>query len=134
MLTPTGGASKVTTLTRYAVPDATVCDLTVEGVHTYYAGTNPVLVHNCGGPVTLSQDQIDLHIVPRHGPGTESAGTKLPDNLEPDEYEAEANRIVSENPVPTRSDPVTGNHAHDGRGIRVWVNSLKEVQTMHGLG
>ena len=30
------------------MPDATVYNLTVEGVHTYYAGTNPVLVHNCG--------------------------------------------------------------------------------------
>ncbi|MEU4569620.1 FG-GAP-like repeat-containing protein [Micromonospora sp. NPDC023956] len=38
--------------------DATMHDLTVANIHTYYviAGGNPVLVHNCDGPGLLSKD------------------------------------------------------------------------------
>ncbi|NNJ62722.1 MAG: hypothetical protein HKP61_17645 [Dactylosporangium sp.] len=57
-------------------------DLTVADTHTYYviAGTVPVLVHNCG-PNDIDpwqvMDRIDEHVIPLHGPGTESAGSKF---------------------------------------------------------
>lgn len=45
---------------------ATVFNLTIANVHTFYviAGDAPILVHNCGGPVKLSQDRIDTHVTP----------------------------------------------------------------------
>jgi hypothetical protein len=125
-----------------------VYDLTIDGVHTYYvlAGKTPVLVHNCGGPVRLSDETIDTHILPRHGPGTPAEGTKFHDDLDPDEFGSLANEAVSGSPVPSRVDPVTGNHAHDhdfgpGRVIgdngsarmRVWVDPDGNVRTMHPL-
>jgi RHS repeat-associated protein len=47
----------------------TTYDLTVGTLHTYYvlAGATPVLVHNCGSG-SISQSQMDDHILPRHDP------------------------------------------------------------------
>ena len=123
-------------------------DLTVDKTHTFYvlAGTTPVLVHNCGGPVRLTDDAIDTHILPLHGPGTPAAGTKFHEDLDPDDFGSLANEAVRGSPVPSRVDSVTGNHAHDhdfgpGRVIgengstrmRVWVDPEGNVRTMHPL-
>ena len=123
-------------------------DLTVDDIHTYYvmAGTTPVLVHNCGGPVRLSDDTIDTHILPRHGPGTPAQGTKFHEDLDPDEFGSLVNEAVSGSPVPSRVDSVTGNHAHDhdfgpgrvigengGTRMRVWIDQEGNVRTMHPL-
>ncbi|MBI3687533.1 MAG: discoidin domain-containing protein, partial [Actinobacteria bacterium] len=42
------------------VEDVTAYNLTVEGIHTFYAGTTPVLVHNetCGRPVDYNSDAL----------------------------------------------------------------------------
>ena len=119
-------------------------DLTVAELHTYYvlAGATPVLVHNCGGPVSLSDEQIDTHILPRHGPGSPATGSKFSDDVDPDDFEDMANEVVSGSPMPTKVDPVTGNHAHEhdlGRvvgengetKVRVWVDEAGNVRTMH---
>jgi hypothetical protein len=46
------GPVRVEKVKKYSVPDQTVFNLTVAGVHTYYvvAGDSPVLVHNVCGP------------------------------------------------------------------------------------
>jgi hypothetical protein len=119
-------------------------DLTIPGNHDFYVATTvaDILVHNCAGPVTLSERQIDEHIIPRHGPGSPAIGTKLSDAIYPEEYESLANEAVRGNTVPTEFNPATGNHAHDfdlGRvigengetAIRVWVNGSREVQSMY---
>jgi RHS repeat-associated protein len=126
--------------------DERTFDLTVEGLHAYYvlAGPSPVLVHNCGGPVSLSDDVIDTHILPRHGPGTPSRGAKFSEAVDPDDFEALANEAVSGSPIPSEVDAVTGNHAHDfnfgpGRvvgedgqtGVRVWVSADRKVTSMY---
>jgi hypothetical protein len=108
------------------------------------AGNTPVLVHNCGGPVHLSDDVIDTHILPRHGPGSPARGTKFSDAIDPDDYEGLANDAVRGAPVPSEVDSVTGNHAHDydfgpGRvigengetGVRVWVGPEGNVTSMY---
>ncbi|TDU91872.1 RHS repeat-associated protein [Kribbella voronezhensis] len=142
-----GVESHVTAITRY---DATarVHNLTIGAIHTYYvlAGATPVLVHNCGGPVHLSDEVIDTHVLPNHGAGTPGEGTKFHEDLDPDDFGSLANEAVSGSPVPSRVDSVTGNHAHDhdfgpGRTIsedgstrmRVWVDPDRNVRTMHPL-
>ncbi|WP_406446857.1 polymorphic toxin-type HINT domain-containing protein [Streptomyces sp. NBC_01613] len=122
----------------------TTYDLTVGNLHTYYvlAGHTAVLVHNCGGPVSLSDETIDTHILPRHGPGSPATGSKFSDDVDPDDFEDMANEVVSGSPTPTKVDSVTGNHAHEhdlGRVIgengetkaRVWVDEDRNVRTMH---
>jgi hypothetical protein len=143
--TPDGDAATITGVRAYH-QTALTYDLTIDGLHTYYveAGDTPVLVHNCNGPVRLSDDTIDTHILPRHGPGTPSAGTKFSESINPDGFEALANEAVSGSPIPSRIDPVTGNHAHDfdfgpakvtgengETGIRVWVDGRRNVTTMY---
>lgn len=48
--TSAGTFVQITAITRWTAPDATVHNLTVNDLHTYYvlAGAAPVLVHNCG--------------------------------------------------------------------------------------
>lgn len=138
---------QITTIRRWT-QTAKVHNLSVTDIHTYYVitGNTPVLVHNCGGPVRLSDKTIDTHIIPRHGPGTPAAGTKFHDDLDPDSFGPLANEAVSGSPVPSRVDRVTGNHAHDhdfgpGRVVgengstrmRVWVDPEGNVRTMHPL-
>jgi hypothetical protein len=108
------------------------------------AGSTPVLVHNCGGPVNLSDDTIDTHILPRRAPGSPATGSKFSDDVDPDDFEDMANEAVSGSPTLTKVDSVTGNHAHDhdlGRVIgengetkvRVWVDEDRNVRTMHPM-
>ncbi|MFC9606267.1 ricin-type beta-trefoil lectin domain protein [Streptomyces niveus] len=49
--TSAGTFVQITALARWTTPKATVHNLTVNDLHTYYAlaGATPVLVHNCGG-------------------------------------------------------------------------------------
>ncbi|MFI6100255.1 polymorphic toxin-type HINT domain-containing protein [Lentzea sp. NPDC051213] len=127
---------------------ARVHNLTIDDIHTYYVVANgtPVLVHNCGGPVRLSDETIDTHILPRHGSGSPAKGTKFHEDLDPDDFGSLANEAVRGSPVPSRVDPVTRNHAHDhdfgpGRVIgengstrmRVWVDGEGNVSTMYPL-
>jgi hypothetical protein len=44
------GAPLAVARTRIYDADVTAYNLTVDGIHTYYAGTTPVLVHNSCGP------------------------------------------------------------------------------------
>jgi RHS repeat-associated protein len=108
-------------------------DLTVEQDHDFYvkAGAAAILVHNCLGPVRLSEETRDTHILPLHGPGSPGLGSKLPATLEPEEYEAAANEVVRNSPIPSISQ--VGSHAHDWNGIRIWVDDLGNVLTMHGI-
>ncbi|MGW0860023.1 polymorphic toxin-type HINT domain-containing protein, partial [Streptomyces sp. NPDC002690] len=48
--TSAGTYVQITAIDRWSAPDATVHNLTVNDLHTYYvlAGATPVLVHNCG--------------------------------------------------------------------------------------
>jgi RHS repeat-associated protein len=121
-------------------------DLTVDIDHDFYvaAGTESVLVHNCKGPVTLSDDQIDTHVLPRHGAGTPADGSKFDESVDPDDLEKMANEVVSGNPNVIREDAVTGNHTHEGNlgrkigekgetRARVWVSDTGEVQTIHPI-
>jgi RHS repeat-associated protein len=50
LIGPDGGLVRITALTTTTKPDVWAYNLTVEGLHTYYAGTTPTLVHNasCG--------------------------------------------------------------------------------------
>jgi RHS repeat-associated protein len=142
----TAAASHVTATKRYDAT-ATVYNLSVANHHTYnvQVGSTAVLVHNCGGPVKLSDEVIDTHILPLHGPGTPAVGSKFADNIDPDDFEAIANEAVSGSPVPSRRDPDTGNHAHDfdlgrvvgSRGetqVRVWVDPARNVRSMYPRG
>lgn len=121
-------------------------DLTVDIDHDFYvaAGADSVLVHNCKGKVTLSDDQIDTHVLPRHGAGTPAVGSKFDDSVDPDDLEDMANEVVSGNPNIVRKDPMTGNHTHEGdlgrvigeKGetkARVWVTPSGEVTTIHPI-
>jgi hypothetical protein len=78
--------------TRIYSADVTAYNLTVEGIHTYYAGVTPVLVHNsCGSeaadeavkPYEVSTyrnlkarsapgDQLDIHHVPQGRPAADA--------------------------------------------------------------
>jgi hypothetical protein len=143
-----GTGTAVVTAVRNHTGAKDMRDLTVATIHTYYvvAGNTPVLVHNCGGPVRLSNERIDTHILPHHGPGTPASGTKFHEDVDPARFNALANEAVSGSPVPSRIDSVTGNHAHDhdfgpgrviGEGgstkMRVWVDQESNVRTMHPL-
>lgn len=52
--TSTGRPILIIDLTPYSA-DLTAYNLQIEQIHTYYAGTTPVLVHNSCGPLTTSQ-------------------------------------------------------------------------------
>lgn len=63
--TSAGTHVQVTAIDRWSVLRATVHNLTVANIHTYYvlAGNTPVLVHNCGGTINpnlvrFSQDEV----------------------------------------------------------------------------
>ena len=45
------------------VEDLTAYNLAIEGIHTYYAGETPVLVHNTCGPVNLASERRTTHIL-----------------------------------------------------------------------
>ncbi|EWC62998.1 hypothetical protein UO65_1708 [Actinokineospora spheciospongiae] len=61
LLTPTGDRVRITGLTPRTT-STTVHNLSVEGIHTYYAfaGEAPVLVHNCGGWSSRTERAGDL--------------------------------------------------------------------------
>ncbi|WP_326557205.1 polymorphic toxin-type HINT domain-containing protein [Micromonospora sp. NBC_01796] len=60
VLTPDGARVRVIDIAAYGAL-ATVYNLTVEDIHTYYvvAGNTPVLVHNCGGNLTVHKWAAD---------------------------------------------------------------------------
>jgi Pretoxin HINT domain len=49
-----GGLITITNLVVFD-EDVTAYNLTVNGIHTYYAGTTPVLVHNSCGPISMDE-------------------------------------------------------------------------------
>ncbi|MGW2627704.1 Hint domain-containing protein, partial [Micromonospora taraxaci] len=59
--TSAGTLVQITAVERWSTAWATVHNLTVANIHTYYviAGTTPVLVHNCGGRERLSDDSYE---------------------------------------------------------------------------
>ncbi|MER5714160.1 ricin-type beta-trefoil lectin domain protein [Streptomyces sp. NPDC002132] len=79
--TSAGTYVQVTAIARWTVQEATVHNLTVSDVHTYYAvaGTTPILVHNCGDkvwePFREGVDHTDQGTLPA-GAGI-SAGSSL---------------------------------------------------------
>ncbi|MGW0709808.1 golvesin C-terminal-like domain-containing protein [Streptomyces sp. NPDC002643] len=77
--TGTGGWTRITAVGSWSA-EATVHNLTVEGLHTYQvlAGTTPVLVHNCGDG-SISDDVMNTHILPRHDPNHADAWTEWAD-------------------------------------------------------
>ena len=93
--TSAGTHVQITALKRWIAPIATVHNLTVADLHTCYvvAGHKPVLVHNCGGPVSLSDETIDTHILPRHGPGSPASGSKFSDDVDPDDLRTSQMRL-----------------------------------------
>jgi RHS repeat-associated protein len=145
LLTATGFTTTVTKI-RHRTEVRRVHNLTITGIHTYYVttGRTSALTHNCTGPVTLSDAQLDTHVLPRHGPGTPGQGTKFHDSVDPDDYEALANEAVMRSPMPSRVDTRAGTHAHDydfgpgrsigadgGSRIRVWVDGNRNVTSMY---
>ncbi|WP_238323859.1 ricin-type beta-trefoil lectin domain protein [Salinispora pacifica] len=56
--TSSGTYVQITAIDRWDILQATVHNLTVANIHTYYviAGNTPVLVHNCGGRESLSDN------------------------------------------------------------------------------
>ncbi|GGM29568.1 ricin-type beta-trefoil lectin domain protein [Micromonospora yangpuensis] len=59
--TSAGTHVQITAIARYATTWATVHNLTTTNTHTYHvlAGTTPVLVHNCGGRESLSDNSYE---------------------------------------------------------------------------
>ena len=49
--------------------DLTAYNLTIEGIHTYYAGTQPTLVHNCGISTQPGDEWGIRHVQKRHVQG-----------------------------------------------------------------
>jgi hypothetical protein len=49
------GRSLQVTAVRVHAEDLTAYNLEIDGIHTYYAGETPVLVHNSCGPLTNAQ-------------------------------------------------------------------------------
>ncbi|TCC22329.1 hypothetical protein [Kribbella sindirgiensis] len=94
------------------------------------------------GPVRLSEETVAIHILPRHGHGTPSAGTKFHEDFDISTLEALAREVVSRAPVPVESDSGANNaHEYDfgpgvvigasGTGkVRVWVDPAGNVRTM----
>jgi RHS repeat-associated protein len=143
--TATGQTATVAAVHRF-VGVRVMRDLTIDRDHTYYveAGSTQLLVHNCTGPVRLSENRRDTHVLPLHGPGSPGDGSKFNDSIDPDDYEDLANEVVRGAPIPAATDPVTGNHAHDydfGPGrvvgengetrVRVWVDPNGNVTSMY---
>ncbi|MFJ6738124.1 RHS repeat-associated core domain-containing protein [Streptomyces sp. NPDC091279] len=58
--TAAGTQTQIVKVQRWTVPKATVLNLTVSALHTYYvvAGATPVLVHNCGPGVATEDDAM----------------------------------------------------------------------------
>jgi hypothetical protein len=124
------------------VEDLTAYNLTVAGIHTYYAGQTAVLVHNCSG-VDLNfgqvQERIATHVVPRHGAGTPATGTKFADDLtEDDLFSGLVERLHPSNRT-GRVDEA-GNHQHilnwsragsagEGR-VEVWMSPSGDLGGM----
>ncbi|MFI5793433.1 polymorphic toxin-type HINT domain-containing protein [Streptomyces sp. NPDC051677] len=61
--TSAGTLVQITAVKRWTALDATVHNLTVSMVHTYYvlAGTTPVLVHNCGEKMDFAHGTTSTH-------------------------------------------------------------------------
>ncbi|MCX5397482.1 polymorphic toxin-type HINT domain-containing protein [Streptomyces sp. NBC_00102] len=71
--TSAGTYVQITAIDRWTAPDATVHNLTVNDLHTYYvvAGATPVLVHNCGGSsLDIDEELARLPEYPGSGPTT----------------------------------------------------------------
>ncbi|MFJ1600575.1 polymorphic toxin-type HINT domain-containing protein [Streptomyces sp. NPDC088261] len=63
--TSAGTHVQITAIDRWTTPKATVHNLTVNDLHTYYvlAGATPVLVHNCGGQVEYGGNELSQAVI-----------------------------------------------------------------------
>jgi hypothetical protein len=97
-----------------------------------------------GGPVRLSEEQAEIHIIPRHGHGSPATGTKFHPDFDLGLLERLAQEVVERAPRPTRYDEETGNFAHEydfgpevvigesGTGrVMVWVDPDGNVRTVY---
>lgn len=74
--TGSGTYVQITAIDRWDVLQATVHNLTVANIHTYYvvAGNTPVLVHNCNDVITNAEGCDNSGAVGAHGDGTGFSG------------------------------------------------------------
>jgi len=97
-----------------------------------------------GGPVRLEQEQVELHIMPRHSAGSPAMGTKFHPDFDFDQLGLLAQDVVDRAPIPIDQDAETGFSAHEydfgpgvvigesGTGrVRVWVDPTGSVRTVH---
>jgi hypothetical protein len=95
---------------------ATMLDLTVAELHTYYvlAGDTPVLVHNCNASVLdpwQVRDRVRLHVMGLHGYGTGSTGSKFARDIGEDDVMNLVHRGVNQSTMTGVMD-ATGGHLH----------------------
>jgi hypothetical protein len=114
---------------------ATVYNLTVADLHTYYvtSGDDSILVHNCGAndlDFFQARDRVSEHVFPLHGSGTESTGSKF----NPGATEDDILDLVYEG-LQGSTSSLSGNHSHVydygrvvgqvQRGDGTWVNTTR---------
>jgi hypothetical protein len=96
------------------------------------------------GPIRISQDQLEIHIIPRHAYGSPATGTKFRRDFDFDTLEGLAREVVERSPKPVAHNEDDGTFAHEydfgpgvvigasGTGrVRVWVDSAGNVRTVH---
>jgi hypothetical protein len=96
------------------------------------------------GPIRLSQEQLEIHIMARHAHGSPTMGTKFHPDFDFDSLESLARKVVEWSPRPVARNEDNGAFAHEydfGPGVvigasgtgrlRVWVDSAGNVRTVH---
>jgi hypothetical protein len=96
------------------------------------------------GPIRISQDQLEIHIIPRHAYGSTATGTKFRRDFDFDTLEGLVREVVERSPKPVAHNEDDGTFAHQydfgpgvvigasGTGrVRVWVDSTGNVRTVH---
>ncbi|WP_129843618.1 polymorphic toxin-type HINT domain-containing protein [Streptomyces sp. RFCAC02] len=139
--TAEGPLARVTSIRLHQLLPATVHNLVIEDLHTYYAGLRPVLVHNCN-PMDLNfkqiRERIVKHVLVNHG-DTDIDGTKFDSGLTRDDlFEGLVNRLDERNATGTIDE--SGNHEHilfwsdagaNGEDfVRVWLTPNGELGSM----
>jgi hypothetical protein len=96
------------------------------------------------GPIRISHEQLETHIIPRHAYGSPATGTKFHREFDFKSLESLARQVIERAPRPIRHDEENDTFAHEydfGPGVvigasgtsrvRVWVDSAGNVRTVH---
>ncbi|MGB2567585.1 polymorphic toxin-type HINT domain-containing protein [Micromonospora citrea] len=126
LLTPSGDRMRIAGVKHWS-ETTRVHNLTVDDIHTYYvvAGERAVLVHNCGSG-TISDKQMNEHILPRHDPNHPDYGkwykkSKFDDWVTPDHIRNWA-KLAMRKPVDKTNIGTGVGHRHVLR-----INSIHPV-------